>query len=69
MTSEPKERAKSNFANLSPELRIEIARRGGQNAHKLGKAHRFTSEEARAASQKGHATRALKKAPKQGVQS
>lgn len=34
------------FANLSETDRIENARRAGIKAHLLGKAHRFTSEEA-----------------------
>lgn len=41
------------FACASPELRREIASKGGQEAHRLGRAHRWTSEEAAAAGRKG----------------
>jgi hypothetical protein len=38
---------------MSPEDRKRIASRGGRKAHELGKAHRFTSDEASAAGRKG----------------
>ena len=38
---------------MDPERHKEIARRGGQRAHRLGKAHTFTPEQAREAGQKG----------------
>jgi CheY-like chemotaxis protein/general stress protein YciG len=41
------------FAMLAPERVSELARRGGQAAHRAGTAHRFTSEEARVAGRKG----------------
>ena len=41
------------FAAMDPEKQREIARRGGEAAHRLGKAHEFTDEEARAAGSKG----------------
>jgi len=41
------------FASMSEERRRELARRGGQNAHQLGRAHRFSELEARAAGRKG----------------
>ena len=41
------------FATLSKERRSEIARAGGRAAQASGKAHRFTSDEARAAGRKG----------------
>lgn len=41
------------FANMSPERLREVARRGGQAAHKAGTAHEFTSEKAREAGRKG----------------
>jgi general stress protein YciG len=44
---------KQGFAAMGPEKRKEVARRGGQTAHRLGKAHRFTPEEAREAGKKG----------------
>jgi len=46
-------KGKRGFASMDPERRRELARRGGQTVHRLGKAHTFTSEEARLASQKG----------------
>jgi len=42
----------SNFAKLSPEERKEMARRGGEASQRSGKAHRWNSESARAASKK-----------------
>lgn len=47
------EKQKRGFANLSPEQRARIASQGGIAAHKSGKAHQFTSEEAREAGKKG----------------
>lgn len=44
---------KRGFASLPPERQREIARLGGQAAHRKGAAHEFTSEEARIAGQKG----------------
>jgi len=52
-TIEPKKKRKGGFASLSPERRREIATQGGVAAHKKGTAHEFTSDEARAAGQKG----------------
>lgn len=43
------ERKKKGFALLTEEQRKELGRRGGRKAHANGKAHVFTSEEARAA--------------------
>lgn len=43
---------KSGFASMSAEKRSEIARLGGKAAHAQGKAHRWTTEEARAAGRK-----------------
>jgi uncharacterized protein len=45
--------AKRGFAALDPEKQREIARLGGRAAHAQGKAHEFTSEEAKAAGRKG----------------
>jgi hypothetical protein len=39
---------------MTPEQRSEISRRGGQLAQAQGTGHRFTPEEARAASKKRH---------------
>jgi uncharacterized protein len=43
------------FAALPREVVQEIARKGGKQAHLDGTAHRFTSDEARAAGKKGGA--------------
>ncbi len=43
------------FASMSKEERFRIAQMGGKAAHRLGTAHKFTSEEARAAGRKGGA--------------
>jgi hypothetical protein len=45
------------FAAMGPEFQREIAARGGRAAHKLGKAHQFDSQEAKAAAAKRHAAR------------
>lgn len=47
------------FAVLSPEKKREIASMGGKAAHEHGRAHRFTSEEARAAGKRRHQLRML----------
>ncbi len=41
------------FASMSSERQREIARKGGRAAHECGKAHEFTTDEARAAGRKG----------------
>lgn len=41
------------FAALTPEKRRELARKGGQQAHKNGTAHVFDKAEARAAGSRG----------------
>ncbi len=55
----PPARAKRGFAVLSPEKKREIASMGGKAAHEHGRAHRFTSEEARAAGKRRHQLRML----------
>jgi len=47
------DKSKRGFASMDPEKAREIHRLGGQTAQGLGKAHRFTSEEARAAGREG----------------
>lgn len=47
------------FAAMDSQRQREIASLGGQTAHRLGKAHRFSAEEARAAGAAGHQTRRL----------
>jgi uncharacterized protein len=42
------------FAAMSPEKKKEIAGMGGRAAHAAGRAHQFTTEEARAAGKKRH---------------
>ncbi len=41
------------FAAMDPEKQREIARAGGKAAHQKGRAHEFSSEEAREAGRKG----------------
>lgn len=50
MTTQIKKRG---FASMDPERQREIAAQGGRTAHANGKAHQWTSEEARAAGKKG----------------
>lgn len=49
----PKAKSRRGFASMSPERVKEIASKGGKAAHVAGTAHRFTSDEARVAGQKG----------------
>lgn len=44
---------KKGFGSMDPEYQREIASEGGKTAHVKGKAHEWTSEEARAAGRKG----------------
>lgn len=48
------------LAALTPERRREIAALGGKAAAKTGRAHRFTSDEARTAGRKGGQVRSKK---------
>lgn len=41
------------FASMDPQKQREIASKGGKAAHQSGRAHEFTSEEAREAGRKG----------------
>lgn len=47
--------SRPGFASLSPQRLWEVARAGGKAAQASGLAHRFTTEEARVAGQKGGA--------------
>ena len=47
------EKSGRGFAAMNPERQREIAREGGRAAHRSGKAHQFTIEEAREAGRKG----------------
>ncbi len=49
----PKPKRRQGFAALDAERRKAIASMGGIAAHAAGRAHRFTTEEARAAGRKG----------------
>lgn len=53
MTDTTKSRARRGFAAMDPARQREIARLGGQAAHRSGNAHQFTSEETREAGRKG----------------
>ena len=53
-SSTPAERRLRGFAAMSPEKKREIASMGGRAAHACGRAHQFSSEEARAAGKKRH---------------
>lgn len=51
----PKTKSKSNrgFASMDKDKQRMIASKGGKTAHKKGTAHKWTSDEARRAGQKG----------------
>lgn len=49
---------KIGFARLSPERQRQLAQQGGRQVQKLGTAHRWTADEARAAGRKGGLKRA-----------
>lgn len=44
---------KSGFASMDKARQLELAAKGGRNAHIKGTAHKFTSEEGVAAGRKG----------------
>src|SRR5690348_11123539 len=46
-------RSNRGFASMNPQKQKEIASLGGRAAHKMGVAHEWSSEEARAAGRKG----------------
>ena len=50
------------FASMDPAKQKQIASKGGKAAHSKGTAHKWTSEEARAAGRKGGRARQKKKA-------
>jgi len=56
-----REKQLRGFAAMDKEEHREIASQGGRAAHANGHAHKFTSEEARAAGAKGAASRKAKK--------
>lgn len=51
-------RLRRGFAAMDPAMQRNIASKGGKAAHRKGTAHEFTSEEAKAAGQKGGRARA-----------
>lgn len=53
MNEAPKPKSKRGFAAMDREKQRDIASKGGTAAHKVGTAHKFTSEEAREAGRKG----------------
>jgi uncharacterized protein len=55
---------RKGFAVMSASERSRIARLGGLTAHRMGRAHEFTSEEARKAAKKSAKARRAKKAVK-----
>jgi uncharacterized protein len=46
-------KGRQGFASMNSELQRQIASKGGQTAHRTGRAHQWTREEARAAGRKG----------------
>ena len=52
--TQAKPRASRGFADMDRARQREIASQGGRAAHEKGTAHKFTSEEARAAGLKSH---------------
>ncbi|XXX79290.1 KGG domain-containing protein [Sorangium sp. So ce134] len=53
MDQQQKPKQRRGFAAMSAERRKQIASMGGKAAHAQGRAHRFTTEEARAVGAKG----------------
>lgn len=52
-TKAKKSGKKQGFAAMKPEDQKALASKGGKAAHALGRAHKWTSEEAKAAGRKG----------------
>ena len=55
---QPKAKSRRGFASMTLEQRKQIASMGGKRAHEIGRAHQFTSDEARAAGRKGGTAKA-----------
>ena len=55
MEPNPTPKSHRGFAAMDPERQREIASRGGRAAQQSGHGHQFTTEEARAAGQRGGA--------------
>lgn len=52
-SSRSRGKARKGFAAMDPEKQRAIASKGGQAAHAYGRAHEFTTDEARRAGRKG----------------
>lgn len=57
----------SGFASLDKEKMKAVASAGGREAHRLGRAHQWTSEQARAANVKAQASRRANKAKREAA--
>lgn len=55
------------FAAMDKEKQRQIAAKGGEEAHRQGTAHEFTSEEARAAGRKGGEARGARSRLAKGI--
>lgn len=55
MTKKKESGSRRGFAGMDPKKQKEISSKGGKVAHALGRAHEFTSEEAREAGRTGGA--------------
>ncbi len=64
----PARSLKRGFASMSPERLSELSSAGGKAAHRLGTAHQYTAEEARAAGRKGGAASAASRRGKPKAQ-
>ena len=53
MAADDVKKSPRGFASMTPEKQKEIASKGGRAAHAQGRAHEFTSDEARNAGRKG----------------
>lgn len=58
------DKKQQGFKTMDPQRQREIASEGGREAHRQGRAHEFTSAEAREAGRKGGIARAAKRAAK-----
>ena len=61
MNNEPKVPGRRGFAAMDPRQQRTLASAGGRAAHASGRAHQFDSDQARAAGEKGRASRAKAK--------
>ncbi len=60
MTEKPSRKHLRGFGSMDPQRQREIASMGGKTAHREGRAHKFTSEEAKAAGRLGGLARRKK---------